>query len=542
VAGLCDQGERRGFASASEALQAVQSGLAFLAGTDAGSPMSAQAPAADPGPSADLPASEAPAGEASAAGAPDGFCVESLPVEELAECLRALERAESVHTAARARVLSAFGAQLGCEADGHGTSKSWLTWQTRITRGAAAGAMGWMRRLSAHHAVGRALATASISASWAKKICEWSDMLPEDVRADADEIFLAAAAGGASLAGLAELAEELYQRTAPPDDDDKDDGFTDRSLQLDLYWRGHGRLIGELTPGCAAALAAVLEALNKKMGPEDDRTRVQRDHDALEEACRRLIGTGLPDAAGQPTQIQLHMTLSQLRDLAVGPPPGGGDSPDGTPAGEDAWLAARGTASGIPGWLSDAAAEGYACDAAISPVVTGHIDRDVMDKLIDALGAPRPAGATGPDRKEIEDLLVRCAADVLSGPGGLASFLRTGLGDSRLARPSLPLDVGQADKIPTHLRRLVVVRHPRCGFPGCRRRAQQCQVHHIIPRSEGGPTALGNLIPLCGFHHLIAIHRWGWKLVLNPDGTTTVTSPDGKRTRHSHGPPTAAAA
>ena len=44
-------------------------------------------------------------------------------------------------------------------------------------------------------------------------------------------------------------------------------------------------------------------------------------------------------------------------------------------------------------------------------------------------------------------------------------------------------------------------------------------------------------MPLCAFHHLIAIHRWGWTLRLKPDGTTTATSPDGRRTYHSHGPP-----
>ncbi|MGH3276312.1 MAG: hypothetical protein ACRDNZ_18545 [Streptosporangiaceae bacterium] len=42
----------------------------------------------------------------------------------------------------------------------------------------------------------------------------------------------------------------------------------------------------------------------------------QRHHDALEEACRRLIAAGgLPDRAGQPTQIQLHLTLEELLRL-----------------------------------------------------------------------------------------------------------------------------------------------------------------------------------------------------------------------------------
>jgi hypothetical protein len=83
----------------------------------------------------------------------------------------------------------------------------------------------------------------------------------------------------------------------------------------------------------------------------------------------------------------------------------------------------------------------------------------------------------------------------------------------------------------------VTTRHPHCAFPGCDQPATVCDIHHIIPRARGGATSLPNLVPLCAFHHLTAIHRWGWALALHPDGTTTATSPDGKRTLHSHPPP-----
>ncbi len=77
-----------------------------------------------------------------------------------------------------------------------------------------------------------------------------------------------------------------------------------------------GKLTGNLTPQCTAALLAVLDALGKKTGPEDTRTVWQRRHDAVEEMCRRLIAAGgVPDRAGQPAQIQVHMTLDQLRGL-----------------------------------------------------------------------------------------------------------------------------------------------------------------------------------------------------------------------------------
>jgi hypothetical protein len=62
------------------------------------------------------------------------------------------------------------------------------------------------------------------------------------------------------------------------------------------------------------------------------------------------------------------------------------------------------------------------------------------------------------------------------------------------------------------------------------------------PRRRTRPPASNAAasILLCSFHHLILIHRWGWQITLNADGTTTATSPPG-RVLHSHSPPTAAA-
>jgi hypothetical protein len=483
--------------------------------------------------------------------------VASLPAAQQADCLRGLERAASVHTAAQSRVLGAFHAQCGYEDDGHGSARTWLTWQTRTTRGAAGRAMGWMRRLAAHPAVGDALAGGAISESWARRICEWTDALPEDTRGDADVILLGAADGGADLDDLAGLAEEMRKRCAQPDTDG-DDGFAGRSLRLDTTFDGAGKLDGNLTPQCAAAVQAVLDALGKRRGPEDLRTKSQRLHDALEDACRRLVGSGcLPERAGQPTQIVLHLDLDRLRGLP------------GAPDAEAAWAGAA------------TAGPGDDCDAQIVPVVTGRVDPDVLDRLAAALlatparpgpattaafdpatpdqpGAATPAafdpatpaqpGDTGAARRAraeraARQMILTAAADLLSGPGGLASYLRTRLGPGTVASVSLPLDVGAVtDTIPVHLRRAVAVRDRHCRFPGCDQPAAACQPHHIIPRARGGPTCLANLLLACTFHHLIAIHRWGWGIALHPDGTVTATSPDGGRILHSHGPPPAAAA
>jgi len=142
----------------------------------------------------------------------------------------------------------------------------------------------------------------------------------------------------------------------------------------------------------------------------------------------------------------------------------------------------------------------------------------------------------------VRALVLRHAADLLSGPAGLAAFLRTRLLDGAAGVISLPLDVGQAtEQIPGHLRRAVIARDRCCRFPGCRQPPAACQVHHLRPRSRGGLTRLTNLILLCPFHHLTAVHRWGWEINLNPDGTLTAASPGGQQILHSHGPPARAA-
>jgi hypothetical protein len=467
----------------------------------------------------------------------------SLPTAVQAEALRALERAEARHTAVRAHILSAFAAQDGYEGDGQGSAQTWLRWQTRVTKAAAAGAVGWARRLAAHPVIAGALTAGEISASWARAICGWTDRLPEGKRDDSDTILLAAASGGADLADLAGLAEQMYQRSRQDSPDDSGGAFDDRAVWLGVTFGGAARLNGDLTAGCAAALSAVLESLGKRAGPEDNRTAAQRRHDALEEACRRLITAGmLPARAGQPTQAQVHITLAQLRGM-----PGASDA-------EAAWRAA---ATAEHGWLRGPEAEAATCDATLAPIVTGHVDPTALDRMVEVfltshgLDAGVGLGLPGHDKPLSEQTLARLrgsllalAADALSGPGGLASWLRhTLLGGGPAASPSLPvdvplpLDIGQPEPaIPAHLRRAAATRHPSCAFPGCDHPASLCQIHHVIPRSEGGPTALNNLVPLCAFHHLIVIHRRGWTLHLHPDGTTTAISPDGRALR-SHGPP-----
>jgi len=179
----------------------------------------------------------------------------------------------------------------------------------------------------------------------------------------------------------------------------------------------------------------------------------------------------------------------------------------------------------------------------------GHADpAPAAGTAIPGIG-PVPAGLAGPAARhadqaaaveetlaELEHQILAKILAVLSGPGGAASFLRRNLAGQGLNGPSLPLDVGQTDEIPLHLRRLVALRDQHCQFPGgCDQPASGCEPHHVQHRADGGRTSLTNLKDYCWWHHHVVLHELGWTLTVHPDGTSQVQSPDGKIIR-SHSP------
>ena len=68
----------------------------------------------------------------------------------------------------------------------------------------------------------------------------------------------------------------------------------------------------------------------------------------------------------------------------------------------------------------------------------------------------------------------------------------------------------------------MTLRDQHCQWAGgCTQPAGACQVHHTKHKADGGETSAKDCVLLCPFHHQIVIHRWGWTLVVNPDGTTS---------------------
>ena len=235
-------------------------------------------------------------------------------------------------------------------------------------------------------------------------------------------------------------------------------------------------------------------------------------------------------------KVWAHVSLAELREMD-----------DGSVLqtewiGEMAvrWAARRAAASqtGSDGaaWLDGPAAGAVACDATLIPVITGQIDPAALEDLVDLClqfaghgphcrtrpggGQPedpadgarsRPPGPRPPTPQAQEMLrhaIIRTAVDLVSGPGGLASFLRTRLLDARLAGPSLPLDVGPSAEIPAAIRHAVILRDQHCRWAGgCNQPASACEVHHVKHKAHGGPTSVKGCVLLCSFHDQVAIRR-----------------------------------
>ena len=90
-------------------------------------------------------------------------------------------------------------------------------------------------------------------------------------------------------------------------------------------------------------------------------------------------------------------------------------------------------------------------------------------------------------------------------------------------------------------KRALIARDAGCVIPGCVVTADACQVHHVVPWTEGGPTDLDNLALLC-VRHPVEITatgsrdaaRNGWQIKMDRQGFPGSGPPPG-----STSPPTA---
>ncbi|MET1004807.1 MAG: DUF222 domain-containing protein [Propionibacteriaceae bacterium] len=118
------------------------------------------------------------------------------------------------------------------------------------------------------------------------------------------------------------LAEQVVDRidpdgTLPDEKVNQDRRHLDLKQCPDGMWSGEFRLTGE----CGAKLHSLLQALSKpRVDPADktvvdDRTFGQRQHDALEEVCDRVLRAGdVVGTGGTPATVIITITLQDLLD------------------------------------------------------------------------------------------------------------------------------------------------------------------------------------------------------------------------------------
>ena len=267
-----------------------------------------------------------------------GAYLNSPPARDLdgparTEALEALGVITSLLGAATNGLLRRFDADDGHDADGYASASAWLAAKTHLGRKDAKAAVRQMRLLARHPLLDAATTTGAVTISWAKEIAGWTGRIDhEELRQEADQILLDAAKAGADLDDLKIIAQAAYEawraQEPDPEEDPRGRGFGDRYLDLETTMDGAGRIRGDLTPECAAAVTAVLEALGKSRGPEDFRSAGQRYHDALQEGCELLIRAKMvPDRAGADTRVDVVIPLSDLLGM------------DGASVIEDTWLA-----------------------------------------------------------------------------------------------------------------------------------------------------------------------------------------------------------
>ncbi|SNQ49620.1 conserved hypothetical protein [Frankia canadensis] len=89
----------------------------------------------------------------------------------------------------------------------------------------------------------------------------------------------------------------------------------------------------------------------------------------------------------------------------------------------------------------------------------------------------------------------------------------------------VPLDVGRTHRVATPaIRRALAARDHGCAFPSCDRPPAWTECHHVTGWENGGPTALSNMILLCGQHHR-QVHHDKWTITFEPDGLPSFIPP-----------------
>jgi hypothetical protein len=215
-------------------------------------------------------------------------------------------------------------------------------------------------------------------------------------------------------------------------------------------------------------------------------------------AVRELTRVVVPNTESEWLTAVEGKSVSEIQELVAGRRPG--DHPGDPPKAE----ARRHTI------ILEVSAETYATYREAQ----AKVRRDTDAKLTEEEGLLLMAravlgGPTDPGRSPFQIRMSVCAScgDATQDARGRGVQVEASVAEAAACDAQRVDGEGRATQdVPPKLRRIVMARQRgTCAVPGCRN-AVFTEVHHVRPRSEGGPHALDNLIVLCAVHHG-AVHR-----------------------------------
>jgi hypothetical protein len=160
-------------------------------------------------------------------------------------------------------------------------------------------------------------------------------------------------------------------------------------------------------------------------------------------------------------------------------------------------------------------------------VAMAHCDAQHIGHLLPRAAnenGARDSGAAAP----ADDAHVDAPERPGDGPGEAPAQSAAAAATTAVATvPARVLPIARARQtIPPAVRRAILARDQhRCRVPGCTH-ATFLDIHHVVPRSEGGSNDPGNLIGICSAHHRAA-HRGELLIESGPDASPQFRHADG---------------
>jgi len=319
----------------------------------------------------------------------------------------------------------------------------------------------------------------------------------------------------------AEFGKALSQLAASLDPAGRQRAHDEQRAARSFAWTHtpSGTLLkGRLDTVAGHTLAKAIDALCPRPAVEDDRSREQRQADALVAIAQRVV-TDRATTPGAVAPVQAIVTFTPETWRALRAARSGDDGADPSASTEGADLSAGAARSGDEGADLSASTEGAelsagaagACAEERSAPAPGSA-QDVMGRLrgvgpvVDETGQAWPASEIA--RALCDCLLTRAVV------GGRDAELNLGRGERRFGRQ--------------HWLALYAAGARSCSIGGCGMPLAYTELHHLRWWTrDGGPTDLANCAAYCSFHHH-EIHRLGIVATRLADGTLEHRYPDGR--------------